>query len=167
MARWKFRGQRSFGSIICRGKQKQSAWWFQKHTFFVQEGNKTNPPSNLPCYFYLVCEIVKSYWKTVLVTADVVGSFWTFRDCCGYSSWLGIHKLSDPAKGFKVRLHTRGASIKATLSVGPPARPTVYTHSTKPQLLIAMIQHVIQLIAKSILNNIFLTSLLYVSPTNR
>jgi hypothetical protein len=42
-AYWKFREERSFGSISCRGKQTQSAWWFQKHTLFVQEGKRGGP----------------------------------------------------------------------------------------------------------------------------
>jgi hypothetical protein len=36
----------------------------------------------------------------------------TFCDCCGHSSWLGIHKLSDPVEGFKVWMHTTEAAIK-------------------------------------------------------
>jgi len=49
---------------------------------------------------------------------------WTFHDCCGHSSWLGIHKLSDPLKAFKAFVHNSGAVIKAALSV----RPSVCMH---------------------------------------
>jgi len=42
---------------------------------------------------------------------------WTFRDCCGHSSWLGIHKLSDPVKAFKAHMHNSRAAMKAALSV--------------------------------------------------
>jgi hypothetical protein len=45
-----------------------------------------------------------------------------FRDCCGHSSWLGIHKLPDPLKAFKARMHNSGVAIKAALSVRPSVR---------------------------------------------
>jgi hypothetical protein len=46
----------------------------------------------------------------------------TFGDCCGHSSWLGIHKLPDSVKAFKARMHYSGAATKAALSVRPSVR---------------------------------------------
>jgi hypothetical protein len=45
-----------------------------------------------------------------------------FRDCCGQSSWLAIHKLPNPLKAFKVRMYKSGAVMKTALSVRPSVR---------------------------------------------
>ena len=83
----------------------------------------------------------------------------TFREFRGHSSWLGIHKPHDPVKVLKARMQTSGAAIKAAPSVRPSLR-------IKHTQLLTMIQHLIQQTAKSILNNLFLMSLLHVSLTN-
>lgn len=87
------------------------------------------------------------------MSRDGVG---TFRECCGHSSWLGIHKPHDTVKVLKARMQTSGAAIKAAKSVRPSVR-------IKQAQLLTMTQHLIQQIAKSILNNLFL---LHVSLTN-
>ena len=122
MAHWKFREERSFGSISCRGKQMQSAGWFKTtHLSFrkVNEEDKTNPSFRHALMFW------HSLWNSLVMLTNHVRQLlhmskegvWTFCDCCGHSSWLGIHKLPDPVKDFKTRMHYSGAAFKDALSI--------------------------------------------------
>jgi len=77
MAHWKFGEERSFGSISCRGKQMQSAWWFQKHKFIFQEGKrggKTNPSFRLSLLFW------PWLWNSCHVDKTMLD---TYCICCG------------------------------------------------------------------------------------
>jgi hypothetical protein len=161
MAHWKFRGQRSFGSIRCRENRSSRRGDYKNTHFSFRTGTKRILCSDLHCCFHLLCETAKSCWQTVL------DSYWR---CCGKALWtqqLVWHsQIVRYSKRFMALIHTRGAAIKATLSVNPSVCPSNYTHSTKPPLLLTMIQHVIQQTGKSFLNVLFLTSLLHVSSTN-
>jgi hypothetical protein len=105
MAHWNFRGQRSFGSISCRGKQRQSDGDL-KNTHFsfrkVNKRDKTNP-SLRPSLLFVFWPWL---WNSQVMLTNRVRQLLemlregggTFGDCSVHSSWLGIHKLPNQSK---------------------------------------------------------------------